>query len=69
MGNKGGNLRNQVRICGIQEINVRMQGNGVGMQRMRIELRGILGKNVDYGEKMRHNNEWVGVKTTGSVFA
>ena len=43
-------------------------GNGVGMQRIRVELREILGKNVGYGAEMRHNNEWVGVKTTGNVF-
>ena len=28
--------------------------NGVGMQRIRVELRRKLGKNVDYGAGMRH---------------
>ena len=28
--------------------------NGVGMQRIKVELRGKLGKNVDYGAEMRH---------------
>ena len=28
--------------------------NGVGMQQIKVELCGKLGKNVDYGAEMRH---------------
>ena len=34
--------------------------NGVGMQRIRVELRGKLGKNVDYGAEMRHTGSGEG---------
>ena len=55
-------MRNAGNQCG-------NPGNGMGMQRIRVKLRGKFGKNVGYGAEMRHNNEWVGVKTTANVFA
>ena len=34
--------------------------SGVGMQRIRVELRWKLGKNVDYGAEMRHTRSGEG---------
>ena len=31
--------------------------NGVGMQRIRVELRWKLGKDVDYGAEVRHTRD------------
>ena len=46
-------MRNAENQCG----NAR---NGVGMQRIRVELSGKLGKNVDYGAEMRHTRSGEG---------
>ena len=46
-------IRNAENQCGKAR-------NGVGMQRIRVELRGKLDKNVDYGAEMRHTRKGEG---------
>ena len=48
-------MRENMRNVGNQYGNAR---NRVGMQRIRVELRGKLGKNVGCGAEMRHTRSW-----------
>ena len=52
---EGKKLRENMRNVGNQYGNAR---NRVKMQRIRVELRGKLGKNVGYGAEMRHTRSW-----------